>query len=36
MRIICKLQDVAGGLRIEDRIEVSGALAQENEISLKY
>ena len=25
MRIICKLQDVAGGLRIEDRIEVSGA-----------
>ena len=36
MRIICKLQDVAGGLRIEDRIEVSGALAQENETSLKY
>ena len=36
MRMICKLQDVAGGLRIEDRIEVSGALAQENEISLKY
>ena len=36
MRIISKLQDVAGGLRIEDRIEVSGELAQENEISLKY
>ena len=36
MRIICKLQDVSGGLRIDDRIEVSGALAQENEISLKY
>ena len=34
--ILCKLQDVAGGLSIEDRIEVSGALAQENEISLKY
>ena len=36
MRIICKLQDVSGGLIIDDRIEVSGALAQENEISLKY
>ena len=36
MRIICKLQDMAGGLRIEDRIELSGALAQENETSLKY